>query len=72
MKEVTYQEPSGGKPSPVRISDPLTGMKYPAHRDKILTYAQQHGADERVMETLQELDSREFNDLDDLLQNLNL
>lgn len=72
MPDLTYQEPTGGKPSAISISRPLTGLKYPAHREKILAYARQHGADHRVLATLQELENREFNDLDDLLHNLDL
>jgi hypothetical protein len=48
------------KINPVQVEKLLKGLDYPASKQDIITYAEQHGADENAREALQELPDRTY------------
>ncbi len=48
------------KVNPIQLEKYLKGLNYPAKKDDIVQYAQQHGADENVKSALQQLPDQTF------------
>jgi len=46
--------------NPVEVEKSLKGIDYPAKKQDLIKYAQQHGAKREVMETLKELPEEDF------------
>ena len=46
--------------SPIDIQKALSGMDYPAGREDIVTHAEQHGADEEVLDALRKIEDRQY------------
>lgn len=69
---IRYDEPKGGKPSSMEISDCLEGLSFPAERRQAVEYARNQGADERIINTMEAAEDREYGDLDDLLRAMRL
>lgn len=49
------------KVNPVQIEKFLKGIDYPASKADLIKYAEQHGADENVLATLERLPNQTFN-----------
>lgn len=47
-------------PSPIDIQKALGGMDYPASKEDLVQHAKDKGADDAVLETLNNLPDREF------------
>jgi hypothetical protein len=47
-------------PSPIDIQKALGGMDYPASKEDLVKHAQDKGADDAVLETLNNLADREY------------
>ncbi|NMG68009.1 DUF2795 domain-containing protein [Azoarcus indigens] len=55
------QEQSGGEtPNPVQIQKFLGGLDYPVDKQAILGKAREQGADQRVMDALEQLPERAY------------
>jgi hypothetical protein len=52
--------------SPIQLQKFLGGVDYPAKKADIIAHARDHGADERVLDTLQALPSDDFNSPNDI------
>ena len=48
------------KVNPVQIQKDLKGVDYPASKQELIQHAQQHGADENVRSTLEQLPDRQY------------
>ncbi len=48
------------KITPVELQKFLKGVDYPAHRDDLIEHAQMQGADERILQVLEDLPDREY------------
>ncbi|WP_017720495.1 DUF2795 domain-containing protein [Kamptonema formosum] len=48
------------KVNPVRVQKDLKGVDYPASKQDLLEHAKQHGADENVRSTLEQLPDQEY------------
>jgi len=48
------------KVNPIQVQKYLGGMDYPASKDEIVDHAKSKGADEKVMETLEQLPDDNF------------
>jgi hypothetical protein len=46
--------------NPVEVEKSLKGIDFPAKKKDLIKHAQQHGADQQVLETLKELPEEEF------------
>jgi hypothetical protein len=46
--------------SPIDIQKALSGMDYPASKDDIVRHAEQHGADDDVIQALKKIEDREY------------
>jgi hypothetical protein len=46
--------------SPKEVEKCLQGVDYPAKKQDLIKHAQSHGADQRIMETLQQLPEENF------------
>ncbi|HEV7824175.1 MAG TPA: DUF2795 domain-containing protein [Mycobacteriales bacterium] len=46
--------------SPIDVQKALGGMDYPAGKDEIVKHAQEHGADEKVVDALRKIPDREY------------
>lgn len=46
--------------NPIQIQKFLGGMDYPAHKDEVVEYARSKGADENIMQTLEQLPEEDF------------
>jgi Protein of unknown function (DUF2795) len=47
-------------PSPIDIQKALAGMDYPATKDRIVQHAEQHGADQAILDALRKIPDREY------------
>ena len=47
--------------NPMEVEKSLKGIDFPAKKQDLVTHAQQHGADQRVIETIRDLPRDEFN-----------
>ena len=47
-------------PSPIDLQKALSGMDYPATKDRIVQHAERNGADDEVMEALRGIEDREY------------
>jgi hypothetical protein len=47
-------------PSFIEVQKCLAGMDYPASRDDLVNHAQEHGADEQMLQALQAMPDREY------------
>jgi hypothetical protein len=52
--------------NPVQVQKFLGGIDYPASRDELVNRAREQGADENVMQTLEELPMDRFNGPNDV------
>lgn len=55
------------EPSPVNIGKHLRGIDFPATREELIEYAEENDADEEIIEALQDLDDREYENMADVL-----
>ena len=46
--------------SPIDSQKALSGMDYPAGREDIVTHAEQHGADEQVLDAQGKIEDRQY------------
>jgi hypothetical protein len=46
--------------SPIDIQKALSGMDYPADKEQIIQHAQQHGADDDVLDALRKIPDRQY------------
>ena len=46
--------------NPVEVEKSLKGIDFPAKKEDLVKHAQQHGADQQVIETIKELPEEEF------------
>jgi hypothetical protein len=46
--------------NPIQVQKFLGGMDYPANKDEIVRHAKSKGADEKIMETLEQLPEESF------------
>ena len=46
--------------NPIQVQKFLGGMNYPANKDEIVKHAKSKGADEKIMETLEQLPEERF------------
>jgi hypothetical protein len=46
--------------NPIQVQKFLGGIDFPANREKILSVAREHGADDRVLKTLEKLPDRTY------------
>lgn len=46
--------------NPVEVEKSLKGIHFPAKKQELVKHAQQHGADQEVLETIKELPEEEF------------
>jgi hypothetical protein len=46
--------------SPIDIQKALSGMDYPADKEQIIQHAQQHGADDAVLDALRKIPERQY------------
>ncbi|TDC84038.1 DUF2795 domain-containing protein [Actinomadura sp. 7K507] len=47
-------------PSFIEVQKSLAGIGYPASKDDLVKYAQQHGAEEGIVQALQAMPDREY------------
>jgi hypothetical protein len=52
--------------NPIQLQKFLGGVDYPARKQDLIATAQQRGADENVLKTLQSLDRDQFNSPNDV------
>ena len=52
--------------NPVQLQKFLKGVDYPAKKEEVVRAARQHGADEKVIATLQSLPMNRFNSPNDI------
>jgi hypothetical protein len=48
------------QPSFIEVQKSLSGMDYPARRDDLVRHAEQHGADDSVLDKLRSIPDREY------------
>lgn len=72
MSDIRYNEPMGGKPSAIEFYEPLADFSFPADRGRVIAYAKDHGANDRVINTLEELEDRQFQDLREIFESLDI
>ena len=46
--------------NPIQVQKFLGGMNYPANKDEIVKHAKSKGADDKIMETLEQLPEESF------------
>lgn len=46
--------------NPIQVQEYLSGMDYPADKEEIIDHARDRGADEGVMQTLQQLPEQDY------------
>jgi hypothetical protein len=46
--------------NPIQVQKFLGGMNYPANKDEIVKHAKSKGADEKIMQTLEQLPEERF------------
>ncbi|MBL1263053.1 DUF2795 domain-containing protein [Candidatus Methylomicrobium oryzae] len=46
--------------NPIQVQECLSGMDYPADKEEIINHAKDQGADEDVMQTLQQLPEQDY------------
>lgn len=46
--------------NPIQVQEYLSGMDYPADKEEIIDHARDQGADEDVMQTLQQLPEQDY------------
>ncbi|MEU8804543.1 DUF2795 domain-containing protein [Spirillospora sp. NPDC048819] len=47
-------------PSFIEVQKSLAGMDYPASKDDLIQHAQEHGAEEGILQALQAMPDREY------------
>ncbi len=50
-----------GRANPVEVEKSLKGIDYPTKKQDLIKYAQQHGANQEVLETIKDLPEENFN-----------
>ncbi|HEY3007387.1 MAG TPA: DUF2795 domain-containing protein [Micromonosporaceae bacterium] len=55
---------------PIRLQEYVGGLDYPVSREDLVRRAQEQGADQEVLHTLQSLPREEFNSPDDVTEAL--
>ncbi|HEV7928667.1 MAG TPA: DUF2795 domain-containing protein [Nitrosospira sp.] len=63
IHEPTHTEMKGGPMAavnPIQVQKFLGGMNYPAKKDEIVKHAKSKGADDKIMETLEQLPEESF------------
>lgn len=58
------------KISPIDLQKCLSGISYPSSRDDVVSTARDNGADDAMLEALNDLPDREFSGPDDVSQAL--
>lgn len=48
------------KPNPIELQKHLKGVSYPASKEELIQHAQEQGADEDLLSTLEQLPDEEF------------
>jgi hypothetical protein len=48
------------RPNPIQMQKFLGGVDYPASRDDLVRHAEQHGADDDVLEGLRQMEDRSY------------
>lgn len=48
------------KANPIQVQKFLSGMDYPASKDEIVEHAKSKGADENIMDTLEQLPEEDY------------
>ena len=48
------------QPNPIQMQKFLAGVDYPARKDELVSHAQSHGADEKVLDLLKRMPDREY------------
>ena len=48
------------KANPIQVQKFLSGMDYPASKDEIVEHAKSNGADENIMDTLEQLPEEDY------------
>ena len=48
------------KANPIQVQKFLSGMDYPASKDEIVKHAKSKGADENIMDTLEQLPEEDY------------
>jgi len=56
-----------GTRSAANITHRLSGVDFPAGKDKLVTYAKEHGAEPEVIDVLKKLPDREFATMADVM-----
>lgn len=46
--------------NPIQVQRFLKGLDYPASKQEVINYAEKHGADQRVIETLERMEDQTF------------
>jgi uncharacterized protein DUF2795 len=54
------QQAHQGRPNPIQIQKYLGGLEYPARKEDILEKAREEGADEAVIDFLEQISDREY------------
>lgn len=54
--------------NPIQVQKFLSGMHYPASKDEIVDHAKSNGADEKVIQTLQQMPDDDFETAADVSQ----
>jgi hypothetical protein len=52
--------------NPVEVEKSLKGIDFPAKKEDLFKHAQQHGADQEVLETIKNLPEENFNNAADV------
>jgi Protein of unknown function (DUF2795) len=61
LKKITsYQGGTMAKANPIQVQKFLSGMHYPADKDEIVNHAKKQGADDNIMQTLEQLPDESF------------
>jgi hypothetical protein len=48
------------KANPIQVQKFLSGMDYPANKDELVDHAKSKGADENIMQTLEQLPDEDY------------
>lgn len=54
--------------NPIQVQKFLKGVDYPCNKDALISKAKEEGADDSVIETLQEMPTDQFNSPNDVAQ----
>lgn len=52
--------------NPAQVEQYLSGMNYPCNKDDVVSYAASHGADQNVLDTLQQMPGGTFQSMTDV------